>query len=136
MSIRFSLLTAGLVLLSAASFTPRALAGEGGIAVGLGVNLDGDGNVTELVSSLAVGKTSAFGYAMSDSFGDLNAGAIGTGAALDVQAYTVGDSDFAETHISAGEESLANLGTAQANSLGTATGIQAGNVNLLNVTGY
>jgi hypothetical protein len=51
-----SALTAGLVLLSAAAMAPGAFAGQGGVAVGLGIDLDSEGGVDYVVAAAAVGK--------------------------------------------------------------------------------
>ncbi|PSB01065.1 hypothetical protein [Merismopedia glauca] len=115
-----SVLTAGLVLLSFAGMAPSAFGGQGGVAVGIGFDLNPDGSIDYLVGAAAVGKTSAFSYAMTDNNSNINVGALGTGAAFEVHSYVdpTGESAaYQETDVFVEEESVEGLGSSQANQL-------------------
>jgi hypothetical protein len=95
------------LLASVFAITPKAFAGEGGIAGAASFNLDPDTGtfVLEASTAIAVGKTSA--YALSNTTGtDTQALATGTGGAI-----TLTDG------ILTGIAEETGLGTAQANEL-------------------
>lgn len=121
-------LTIGLMFMGAVAVSPNALAGSGGVAVGVGVKLNGYGNVEDFSAAAAVGKTSAFAfggtvqkntfdyyYYAEDYSNSTVAGALGTGAGFSAYTNTSGSSVSNNLYVS--EESNSGKKVSQNNNL-------------------
>ena len=119
LNLQSKLALAATLVFGSLSFTPAAIAGEGGVAGAASFNLDSGGAVLEASVAAAVGKATAYAAARttanngSDNI-TTEALAIGTGAAIDFN----GSSIFLD---SVSEESTAGLAADQANEIDSQT---------------
>ena len=118
LNLQSKLALAATLVFGSLSFTPAAIAGEGGVASAASFNLDSGGAVLEASVATAVGKATAYAAAQTTVDGSDNitteALAIGTGAAIDFN----GSSIFLD---SVSEESTAGLAADQANEIDSQT---------------